>query len=210
MTLDYAVARENMVENQVRTNDVTDLTIQDAMRVAPRERFCAAGKGYLAYAEGEVEYAPGLRLMPAREMSKLLQALAPKPGETALAVCGPYAAMLLALMGLKVTVRVPEAAAAAVKTALEGFDVVVQAGDPAVIKDAYDLIVVEGAVPQCPPAWVKALAAGGRLGVVERKGPVGKARIYLAGDHALAASRELFDATPSMLPGFEPQPVFAF
>ena len=48
MTKDYGSARENMVENQVRTNDVTDLDVQDAMRSVPRERFCAAGKDYLA------------------------------------------------------------------------------------------------------------------------------------------------------------------
>jgi protein-L-isoaspartate(D-aspartate) O-methyltransferase len=211
MTLDFAVARENMVENQVRTNDVTDLAIQDAMRVAPRERFCAASKSYLAYAEGEIEYAPGLRLMAARDISKLLQALAPKPGETALAVCAPYAAMLLCLIGLKTTLRVPEGAVAAATQALQGYDVVIEAGDPALAPGGpYALMVVEGAVPLAPGAWVDALGAGGRLGVVERSGPVGKARIYLHGDHARAASRELFDATPSMLPGFTPQPSFAF
>ena len=32
MTTDYGSARENMVESQVRTADVTDLTITDAIR----------------------------------------------------------------------------------------------------------------------------------------------------------------------------------
>ena len=34
MTQDYGAARENMVENQVRTNDVSDFDVQDAMRLA--------------------------------------------------------------------------------------------------------------------------------------------------------------------------------
>jgi hypothetical protein len=37
MTFDYLAARLTMVESQVRTSDVTDLHVQDAMRIAPRE-----------------------------------------------------------------------------------------------------------------------------------------------------------------------------
>ena len=37
MTFDYQAARLTMVESQVRTSDVTDLCVQDAMRLAPRE-----------------------------------------------------------------------------------------------------------------------------------------------------------------------------
>ncbi|RYF96738.1 MAG: protein-L-isoaspartate O-methyltransferase, partial [Caulobacteraceae bacterium] len=40
MPLDYHAVRQNMVESQVRVNDVTDVAIQTAMRKAPRERFC--------------------------------------------------------------------------------------------------------------------------------------------------------------------------
>ena len=44
MTFDYQAARLTMVESQVRTSDVTDLHVQDAMRIAPREALCPAGK----------------------------------------------------------------------------------------------------------------------------------------------------------------------
>ena len=46
---DFTAARLNMVESQVRTADVTDVRIHDAMRVIPRETFVPAGKAYLAY-----------------------------------------------------------------------------------------------------------------------------------------------------------------
>src|SRR5947207_14686995 len=102
MTSDFRAARLNMVESQVRTNDVTDLGVQDAMRVVPREDYCG-GKAHLAYADAEVEYAPGLFLLKPRDVSKLLQAIRPKPGERALAISAPYAAAVLREIGLAVT-----------------------------------------------------------------------------------------------------------
>ena len=211
MTVDFAIARTNMVENQVRTNDVTDVLVQDAMRAAPRERLCGA-KAALAYAEVSLEYAPGWRLAEPRTISKLLQAVAPRPGERALAIAAPYAALLLARVGLTVTaLQPPGSPAEAVSAALGDAGVTVRSGDLTDVADggSFDVIVCEGGVERAPQAWTDALAAGGRLGVVERSGPGGRARLYLrAGDGALAR-RDIFDAAPEMMPGFGPKPVFA-
>jgi protein-L-isoaspartate(D-aspartate) O-methyltransferase len=213
MTHEYGSARENMVENQVRTNDVTDLAIQDAMRVVARERFCPPGREFLAYAEVPVEYAPGWYLMEPRDVSKLLQAVAPRPGERALAICAPYAAAVLARIGLDVTLVVPAGEAeAAARRGLEGVAVKIVAGDPRTAgRDGpYAVLVSEAGVEAAPKAWQDAVAVGGRLGVVERTGPVGKARVYLRGEDGLLARREVFDATPPVAPGFEAAPTFTF
>lgn len=216
MALDLAAARTNMVENQVRTNDVTDLPIQDAMRVVKREAFCPPGRGYLAYAESVIEYAPGWFLMEPRDVSKLLQALFPEPGERALAIAAPYAAALLAQMGLDVTLLQPRGAPFEVaQAALGDAAVKVVAGDiaDAACIDAlpgapFDVMVCEGAVPRAPEAWIAAIGVGGRLAAVERTGPMGKARLYTRGVDGLAARREVFDASPPLAPGFEPAAVF--
>ena len=129
MTLDFAAARENMVENQVRTNDVTDLGVQDAMRAVRRERLCPPDRLHLAYAEAPVEYAPGYALMEPRDVAKLLQGLRPRAGERALAIAAPYAAAVLAAMGLKTALRLP----ARLETGDlvgDGFDCAVRFGDP--------------------------------------------------------------------------------
>jgi protein-L-isoaspartate(D-aspartate) O-methyltransferase len=213
MTHDYGSARENMVENQVRTNDVTNLDIQDAMRAVARERFCPPGRDFLAYAEVAIEYAPGWFLMQPRDVAKMLQAVRPEAGETALAICAPYAAAVLARMGLAVTAWTPAGdAEAAVRKALEGEAVSVVAGDPrsAGKGGPFNVIVCEMSVDETPKAWKDAVAVGGRLGVVERMGPVGKARIYVRGDDGLLAQREVFDATPPVAPGFEAASTFAF
>ena len=206
MTLDYGAARENMVENQVRTNDVTDFAIQDAMRVVPRERLCPPGRDFLAYAETALEYAPGRFAMAPRDVSKLLHALKPKPGERALAVCAPYAAMVLAQIGLAVhAVEAEGQAAEMASRVLDGSGVTVLAGDPkqAGGEGPYDLIICEGSVAAAPDAWLAAIGLGGRLGVVERDGPAGKARLYVRAEDGVLASRQLFDAAPPMLKGFE-------
>lgn len=189
MTHDLA-ARLNMVESQVRTNDVTDVRLHDAMREIERERFAPPGKGYLVYADVEVEYAPGRWLLKPRDVAKLLQALKPLAGEKALAIAAPYAAAVLEHLGVEVT-RADD-------------------GDLKTVPGAdYSLIVCEGAVSRCPEAWLGALALGGRLGVVERDGPVGKACIYVRAADGVGR-RQVFDATPPVMAGFESHPGFAF
>jgi protein-L-isoaspartate(D-aspartate) O-methyltransferase len=77
---DFVRARHWMVEAQIRTSDVTDHALQDALRRLPRELFVPANRQALAYAETELEAAPGRFLLRPRDLGKLLQALAPKPG----------------------------------------------------------------------------------------------------------------------------------
>jgi len=188
---DTAAARLNMVESQVRPADVTDVRLHDAMRALAREDFLPPAKAYLAYADIEVEYAPGRSLLKPRDVAKLLQAVRPMPGERALAIAAPYAAAVMARLGLTVT-------------RLEEGDLSQIPGDA-----AYDVIVCEGAVGRVPPAWLSALALRGRLGVVERDGPVGKACVYLRADDGLGR-REVFDATPPVMAGFAAEHGFAF
>jgi len=190
MSTDFAAARLNMVESQIRTADVTDLPLQDALRVVARESVVPASKAYLAYADADIEYAPGRWLLRPREVGKLLQALKPREGEQALAIAAPYAAAVLETMGLAVT-------------RLEGDDLT---APPA---GAYDVIICEGAVAATPKAWRDALAVGGRLGVVERTGPVGRAAIYLRAEDGVGR-RQAFDASPPLLAGFELETGFSF
>jgi len=185
---DFAAARLNMVESQVRTADVTDVRIHGAMRSIPRERFVPEARSHLAYTDIEVEYAPGRWLLKPRDVAKLLQALRPMPGERALAISAPYAAAVIEELGATVTRA--------------------EAGEPLPAGE-YDLIVCEGAVSRAPEAWTAALAMNGRLGVVERDGPVGKAGLYVRAADGIGR-RDLFDGFPPVLAGFEPQHGFAF
>ncbi|MGV9007192.1 MAG: protein-L-isoaspartate O-methyltransferase family protein [Brevundimonas sp.] len=208
--MDFAAARKVMVDSQVRVNDVTDRVLQAALLAVPRERFCAADRAFAAYAETEVAIAGTRRLMAAREVSKLLMALDPRPGERALAIAGPYAAAVLARMGLEVVAQEADPAvfdATGAALAEAGVSTVV-APHTEPQGEGYDLIVSEAATPVRPDAWIAALKTGGRLAVVERSGPAGKAVLYIQGRDGLSR-RELFDASPSVLAEMAPIPTFA-
>jgi protein-L-isoaspartate(D-aspartate) O-methyltransferase len=185
---DFAAARLNMVESQVRTQDVTDVRLHDAMRALPRERFMPETKRHLAYADIEVEYAPGRWLLKPRDVAKLLQALRPMPGETALAIGAPYAAAVIEELGIAVTRVEPGEALPAGK---------------------FDIVACEGAVGRAPEAWTAVLATNGRLGVVERDGPVGKACLYVRAADGVGR-RDLFDSFAPVLAGLEAKLCFAF
>ena len=187
MSVDSKVLRETMVDSQVRTQDVTDLALIEALRAFPRESVTPSDKSWLAYADIEVEYAPGRWMLRPRDVAKLLEALRPRPGEEALALSAPYAGGILKRLRLAVTDQ--------------------DATDS--IRGAWDIIVCEGAVTTAPAAWMDALKVGGRLGVVEREGPVGRAMLYVRTEHSVG-SRSLFDSTPPVLAGFEPLRRFVF
>jgi protein-L-isoaspartate(D-aspartate) O-methyltransferase len=188
MTFDFQAARLTMVESQVRTSDVTDYLVQDAMRVAPRETLCPPSKQAVAYADADLEYAPGQYLLRPRAFGKLLQAIKPLATEKALAIAAPYGALVLKTAGL----TVDEIAA-----------------DGAATPGAYDVIVVEGAVAEVPAAWTAALAEGGRLAVILRHGPMGQAHLYTrAGGRVVSA--EVFDVATPYLQGHAPKAEFAF
>lgn len=193
MTADLAAARKTMVDCQVRTQDVTDYAILDAMRAVPREAFMPPAKAYMAYADAEVEYAPGRWLLRPRDVAKLLQALRPRPGEKAAAIAAPYAGAVLEAIGLIVT----------------PIGAIDRGGDIAQAEGGYDVMICEGAVARAPRSWLAALAVGGRLGVVERDGSVGRATLYLRSE-AATGSRVLFNSTPPVLAGFEAEHGFVF
>src|SRR4051794_25560530 len=83
---DYTIQRLNMVESQVRTNDVTDVRIQEAMRAIERERFVPAARQGLAYADRPVEVVRGRYLLDPRPFPKLAQLASIEPTDRLLDV----------------------------------------------------------------------------------------------------------------------------
>lgn len=216
--MDFARAREMMVESQVRPSDVTDLRILHAMRTLPRERFAPAHRKAQAYGDLDLEVAPGRVLLRPRDLSKLIQSLAPQPHERALEIAGAtgYGAAVLAACCKEVISLDPEPDLSfAAKAALEAAGVAnVKTVSTATVngwadEGPYDVILLNGAAEVVPDAWLAQLAPGGRLGVIVRNGAAGTARIYTKSEGA-AAYRGAFDAAPPVLAGLERPPSFRF
>lgn len=217
--MNFATARKNMVENQIRTNRVTDSRLIDALDMVPRERFVPETLRGVAYFDGEVELGSGRKLMGVLVFARLLQAAEIKPSEIVLDVgCGTgYSASVLARLASTVVALESDAALAARAGALLselGGDNVAMVSGPLAAGDAahgpYDVIVLEGEVSHVPDALKKQLAPGGRLVAVIQAGEsIGRATLIrnVAGT---LSSLTLFDAKVATLPGFEKQPGFVF
>ena len=216
--MDFARARNFMVESQVRTADVTDTRILHAMRTLPRERFAPSHMRSLAYADLELEVAPGRTLLRPRDLAKLVQSLAPHGHEKALEIAGAtgYGAGVLAACTASVTTldsdgQLSFAAQSALESAGATNVQAVSTNTTDGWKDGapYDVILLNGAAEIVPQAWLDQLAPGGRLGVIVRQGPAGAARIYTRTGDAFAY-RIAFDAAPPIVSGLERPPAFAF
>ncbi len=216
---DMAAARLHMVEGQVRTNDVTDRRITEAMGRIERERFVPAANRALAYADLCVEVKPGRYLLDPRSFAKLVHLAEIQESDRVLDVAcatGYSSAVLSALSADVVALEEDEALAKEATAALRSipklgrlFGVVGSHRDGAAAQGPFDVIFVNGAVEEIPAAWVEQLKEGGRLVSILREGPVGKANFCVRKGGALSR-RVAFDAPVPVLPGFERARTFVF
>lgn len=216
--MDYATARQHMVDSQIRTNRVTDERLIEAIRSLPRERFVPEAARARAYLDDDVEIAPGRCLMEPMVTARLIQAAEAKPDDIALVVGGGtgYAAAVLARLANTVVALESDSALAQRAGAVLGdlsidnVAVVEGALNGGCAKHApYNIIYLDGAVEQVPAALTDQLADGGRMvGVLLDRG-VGRASLWMKSGEALSR-RVLFDANITPLPGFAAPARFVF
>jgi protein-L-isoaspartate(D-aspartate) O-methyltransferase len=210
---DFALARRNMIDGQLRPNRVTNTQLLAVIADVPRERFLPAGLRSVAYADDDVPLGNGRCLMEPMVLARLIQVLQPQPGDKALVVAsGPgYGAALLARLVKNVVALEadPSMAGSAEQTMRDlGISNVrqvtgpMEAGCPE--EAPYDVILIEGGVQHVPAAIVGQLAEGGRLGTViaaMSAGVLGVAQVMVK-EGGVASSRPIFDAGTPALPGF--------
>jgi protein-L-isoaspartate(D-aspartate) O-methyltransferase len=211
-----------MVDGQVRTSDVTDIAILDAMLALPREEFVPAGKRALAYLDLDLDVTEGgstpRYLVKPMLTAKLLQAAEIRAGDNVLIVgCATgYAAAVAARLAGKVTATESYEALAAKardvlgRVGLSGVTVkVAQAADGDSADAPYDVILLNGATEVVPKAVCGQLRDGGRLlGVFAATRPPRATLITRA--HGDFGHRTLFDVSAPVLPGLERVPAFVF
>jgi len=224
---DYALQRKNMVESQVRPSDVTDRRIIRAMSNVPREVFVPAGARPMAYMDDAIPLhdsrTRGLAartLMAPRTFAKLLVLADFEDGDRVLIVgsgCGYSAAVIAEIVTSVVGVESDAALLAAARTAVATLPGVTASrisfhkGELAAgvaDRGPYDVIVLEGAVPELPPALMQQLSQGGRCVGVEQRGTVGHATVWRRVGETFAAL-QAFEANACKLPGFAKPATFA-
>jgi protein-L-isoaspartate(D-aspartate) O-methyltransferase len=214
--IDFAAARSNMVEGQVRTQDVTNRRLTGALFEIPRERFLPPNKTALAYLDYDIplgDEPTSRRLIKPMVLSKLIQEAAPQPTDRVLDIaCGTgYSSALWAKLAGAVTALEDDPALARQAQKNLGSAVTVAVGPLTAgwAKGApYDIILINGACESAPKSLFAQLNDGGRLLCVLGARP-GKATSFLRTGDDISA-RPLFDAAAPLLPDFAKTPAFVF
>lgn len=217
---DFAAARRNMVDCQLRTNEVTDPLLVAAMETLPREMFVPRARQGIAYVDEDLPVAPGRWLMEPLVLARLVQELELRPADTVLDIgCGGGydAALLGRLAGSVVAVESDEALAEQASATLShlAIDNVAVVAAPLTegyaVQAPYDVIFFGGAVSRVPDAIAAQLAPHGRIAVVVRERPADAGRAWLyRKDGGRLSGRPVFDAGTPYLAGFEPREAFVF
>ena len=222
--IDFATARRNMVDCQIRTKDVTDPLVTSAFLTVPRERFVPSSLADRAYIDEDVrvreadENGPARYVMEPVPLAALMALARIEPDAIVLDVgCATgYSTALLSQMAGSVVALESDAELAAAASenllALDCSNAVVVEGPLAKgwpSEAPYDVIFLNGAVDEVPKALTDQLRDGGRLVAVHGQGLAGQGHLALRrGD--TVSSRFAFNAAVEPLPGFQREAAFVF
>ncbi|MBM10024.1 MAG: protein-L-isoaspartate O-methyltransferase [Magnetovibrio sp.] len=217
--MDYVAARQNMVDCQVLPNRVTNLKVVEGMLSLPREKFVPLELMDVAYLDGSLPLGSGRYLMKPMIMARLLDTIEPDNQEVAMVVgcaSGYLTALLASMVSSVVAVEVDKTFNLRVGETFKelGIDNVL------LVKGSlnggfnkqspYDVIVFDGAVAVIPDSIIEQLADGGRL-IAIVIGEDGVGRVTLVTRHGeVISSRNIFEASAQLLPGFEHKVSFSF
>lgn len=220
--VDFERQRLNMVESQIRPNGVTDPRIIAAMGVIPREKFVPESRRSLAYMDEDLPIGVmpnGARryLIQPMVLARLLQLAAPQSSDILLDIgCGSGYSTAVAASLVESVIAVEENAGLA---AIAG-EVLSELGiaNAAVVhaphaqgapsEAPFDVILINGRIPEVPPQLVEQLGPAGRLVAVVGEGPMARATVFRKSD-ATVGGQAGFDALVPALPGF-PEPARGF
>jgi len=216
--MDYAVARHNMVEGQIRPNGVTDPAVIEAMAAVPREIFAPRHLRAVAYADDDLEIGNGRILMEPMVLARLLQAAEIAPSDVALEIgtgSGYATAILSRMVSTVVSVEsdVQSISGATSTLSALGIDNAAIVSSPLVsgypTQGPYNVIFINGAVEIIPDALLDQIAPEGRLVAVVNESGQGTAVLYTRSG-ASVGRRRLFDANIPLLSRFRMPNRFRF
>jgi protein-L-isoaspartate(D-aspartate) O-methyltransferase len=216
---DFAAARHNMVEGQIRTNKVTDPAVIAAFRAVPRELFVPKSLRGIAYADEDLPVKAGRYLLEPLVLARLAQIAAIAPTDTVLDVgpaSGYSTAIVAKIAGSVVAVEsdaelASQATRALGELGLDNAAVVTGPLERGYAKQApYEVILLNGAIARVPNSLLDQLAEGGRLvAVIDGDGGIGRATLMIKRS-GVVSSRVVFDASSLPLPGFAVEAGFVF
>lgn len=217
--MNFAAARANMIECQIRTNRVIDPDVVGALAQVPRETFVPKPMRGFAYVDEDLDLGGGRVIVEPLALARMLELAKIKPSDVVLNIGdapGYSTAVLSKLAQTVVSLEceaewVTKATASLNELGIDNAAVVqgpLDQGYPA--QAPYDVILFSGAVSEIPVAISRQLAEGGRLvAIVDDGRGVGRGTLMVrVGD--TWGRRQVFDARVPLLPGFAKKAGFVF
>lgn len=179
--MDYAKARFNMVEQQIRPWDVLDFDLLDVLQEIPREEFVLPEQRGYAYADMPLKLANGSMMLEPKIIARMIQGLKPMPHESVLEIGtgSGYATAILAKLANDVhTHDIDEIQITFAKNVLNSLNytnIHFEQGDGLASSDnkTYDAIYIGGSLPHFPEQLISRLnPQGGRMVVVVGTEPI--------------------------------------
>ena len=212
------IARQNMIENQVRPWEVLDPRVLDVLAAVRREDFVPARYRNVAFTDMALPIGHGETMMKPTIEGRLLQALALTAEDRVLEIgtgSGFMTACLARLAGTvtSVEVRADFADAARARVAAAGAkNVRIEIADAVqrfVTGDRFDAVVVTGAVHALPDRFRAWVAPAGRLFAIVGDSPAMQAMLYTRADDSHWREESLFETDLPYLMHAEPPRRFA-
>lgn len=214
-------ARQNMVEQQIRTWEVLDQDVLDLLYLVPREEFVPQQYRALAFSDMEIPLGkgPGQKMWQPKLEARVVQELALRKTDRVLEVgtgSGYLAALLAHRAGRVDSVEIDAALSELARAHLarqEIGNVALHVGDAARgwgKQAPYDAIVLTGSTPILPQAFLEQLAPGGRLFAVVGEAPAMTAKLIACTAPGAYGGVELFETVIAPLVNCERPPRFKF
>jgi protein-L-isoaspartate(D-aspartate) O-methyltransferase len=216
--MDTLAARQQMVDQQIRTWEVLDPRVLDVLSSVPREAFVPPAYRELAFADTPIPIGFGQSMLAPVLQGRILQSLGINASDSALEVgtgTGYLAACLslLASSTHSIDIRAEfTAAAAANLRAVPQARVRLETRDAfsAASPGEYDVIAVTGSLPVYDTRFEKALRVGGRLFAVVGAAPVMDAVLVRRVDSTEWIRESLFETVIDPLVNATAPPGFVF
>ena len=217
--MNYEQARNNMIEQQIRTWEVLDQGVLDLLARLHREDFMPAPYQSLALADLSIPLGHGEVTMTPKLEARVIQTLGIRPEDRILEIgtgCG-YFTGLLALSGKRVySIDIYDdfTKTAGAALARHGIDnVQLQSGDGLsgwAQEAPYDVIAVTGSIPDYSPVFEQQLAPGGRLFVIVGESPIMEACLITRTGQEEWSMETLFETDLPPLVGARKSTTFEF